>query len=794
MAFNLGNFDLGNILNTTGFESSFDVPMVEDAPTAPARASNLPTNLAGVQERLALTGGGRRTAYEEALANLPDNVRQSLENTQLPPGVRENLVLLGGEQEETYGEAGKYESPEQALANYSKEYQEVKDAVARNTVIYNMRNAYRNPERAASGVQAFNPQAGGAAQERLTNFLEQNNIPLSKEIDGKTYYLTLGTGMQGAGTNVLKEETGKKHKDGQWVVGGAPGTYSTQYIPPMSNMEKALSNPILNMAAGYFPGGSAILAGLKAASGMELSPTEILTLVGAAVDFSGIAEGATAVEAQAAAEVAVDNAFAAGTITSGAQAQALYESTLAAQSLAPSIFGVKVSDIAGLATGRTSFGDVMGSISKNAFPELTAAMEASQKAGVPEGVILNWSEKAIDAYEKGGTLDSATDAFNILRKTYLETEEKKAADDAQAKAAADAQAKAEQDRIAAEQAEADRLAEEARLAKEVETGITTGDGELPVTGITPDPVKGDQGEVDPIFDKEPIVFDPPAIDIGGGGGGDSGAGGDAGGDQGGGEAEGGDILLKQVYEAVLANELPIEDYIKMGGKFVEELRAGIPYEDVYGPPSERPIDTQPSPPLDDSGEPTEEDSTLGWDLLKFYEEFGGEVGDKAFEIADLNADGIVSADELKNYQETVVGGGAGTGTGVGGTDGTGTTGGVVTGGGETGDGTGTGGTGTGTGEGDGTGGGTGDGTGDGTGTGIGTDIAAGAGVPSATGMLGKAAPSTVELMFPELFKSKVVVGSDQEVSPFIKLQQRGLGVPANEGMLTNSNILRRYQA
>lgn len=754
MAFNLGNFDLGNILNTTGFESSFDVPMVEDAPaapTAPARASNLPTNLAGVQERLALTGGGRRTAYEEALANLPDNVRQSLENTQLPPGVRENLVLLGGEQEETYGEAGKYESPEQALANYSKEYQEVKDAVARNTVIYNMRNAYRNPERAASGVQAFNPQAGGAAQERLTNFLEQNNIPLSKEIDGKTYYLTLGTGMQGAGTNVLKEETGKKHKDGQWVVGGAPGTYSTQYIPPMSNMEKALSNPILNMAAGYFPGGSAILAGLKAASGMELSPTEILTLVGAAVDFSGIAEGATAVEAQAAAEVAVDNAFAAGTITSGAQAQALYESTLAAQSLAPSIFGVKVSDIAGLATGRTSFGDVMGSISKNAFPELTAAMEASQKAGVPEGVILNWSEKAIDAYEKGGTLDSATDAFNILRKTYLETEEKKAADDAQAKAAADAQAKAEQDRIAAEQAEADRLAEEARLAKEVETGITTGDGELPVTGITPDPVKGDQGEVDPIFDKEPIVFDPPAIDIGGGGGGDSGAGGDAGGDQGGGDSG-----------------------------------SGFPTDTVG------------------------EGDSFSYDPTQFAEQFGDTWLEASFGTLDADGDGIVTAAEMDSYERSLngdedtggsvigilpgKGDGAGTGTGVGGTDGTGTTGGVVTGGGETGDGTGTGGTGTGTGEGDGTGAGTGDGTGDGTGTGIGTDIAAGAGVPSATGMLGKAAPSTVELMFPELFKSKVVVGSDQEVAPFIKLQQRGLGVPANEGMLTNSNILRRYQA
>ena len=366
---------------------------------------SFPTTLKETQNVLALPEEEKKTAYEEAYANLPDNVREIIDNTQLPPRVRENLVLLGGQQETTYGEAGKYDSPEEALANYAKEYGEIKDAVATNTVIYNMQNAYRNPERAASGLQAFNPAAGGAAQERLTTYLEENNIPLSKEIDGKTYYLTLGTGMQGAGTNVLKEETGKTDPEGQWVVGGVPGTYSTQYIPPLSNMEKALSNPILTIGASFFPGGSAIVAGLKAISGMSLSPADVLTLVGAGLDISGALEGKSLAEAQAAADVAVDKAFAAGSITSGAQAQALYESTLAAASVAPEMFGIPLSDITGLATGRTDLGDVLGAATKNAFPELTASMEAAQKAGVPEGMILNWSQKAVDAYENTGSVD-----------------------------------------------------------------------------------------------------------------------------------------------------------------------------------------------------------------------------------------------------------------------------------------------------------------------------------------------------------------------------------------------------
>ena len=58
-------------------------------------------------------------------------------------------------------------------------------------------------------------------------------------------------------------------------------------------------------------------------------------------------------------------------------------------------------------------------------------------------------------------------------------------------------------------------------------------------------------------------------------------------------------------------------------------------------------------------------------------------------------------------------------------------------------------------------------------------------------MMGKAAPSTIQLMFPELFKSKVTVGSSQQVSPYARFRQRGLGVPDNQGMLTNSNRLRR---
>ncbi len=50
---------------------------------------------------------------------------------------------------------------------------------------------------------------------------------------------------------------------------------------------------------------------------------------------------------------------------------------------------------------------------------------------------------------------------------------------------------------------------------------------------------------------------------------------------------------------------------------------------------------------------------------------------------------------------------------------------------------------------------------------------------------------TTDLLFADLFKSNVNIGSNQEISPYV---QFGKQEPANQGMLTNQQleILKRY--
>ena len=50
---------------------------------------------------------------------------------------------------------------------------------------------------------------------------------------------------------------------------------------------------------------------------------------------------------------------------------------------------------------------------------------------------------------------------------------------------------------------------------------------------------------------------------------------------------------------------------------------------------------------------------------------------------------------------------------------------------------------------------------------------------------------TTDMVFADLFKSKIDIGSNQVVSPYVQLQRRGLQAPAQQGMLTNSNNFRR---
>jgi hypothetical protein len=325
---------------------------------------------------------------------------------------------------------------------------------------------------------------------------------------------------------------------------------------------------------------------------------------------------------------------------------------------------------------------------------------------------------------------------------------------------------------------------------------------------------------------EPIVYEPPVIpppptedadDGGAGSGADTGGtgtGGDVGGVDGGTVGEGDsntggspsdDVLLRQVYEAVLAGELSIEDYIKMGGRFADELRRGVPLEEAQGPYEEPIIDDGEPVSLDSNGEPTDPNADFIQPVDFFEDPF-----DPAFE-GGSGGSGDTGGGTTTGGGD---GSGGGTGSGAGGGEGTGSTTGGSTGGGDTGGGTGAGdGTGGGSGDGgevgDSTGGGdgtgTGDGSGDGTGSGDGSGDGDGDGDGSGIGIgsSGMLSPqrTTDDLFFKELFQMNTQARDTQQIvragQPLQTFQQRQRQLqPVDRprlGMLTDPELLKRYK-
>jgi hypothetical protein len=51
---------------------------------------------------------------------------------------------------------------------------------------------------------------------------------------------------------------------------------------------------------------------------------------------------------------------------------------------------------------------------------------------------------------------------------------------------------------------------------------------------------------------------------------------------------------------------------------------------------------------------------------------------------------------------------------------------------------------------------------------------------------------TTDLLFADLFKSNVQIGSNQEIAPYVRLQQPSINNPYSQGMLTNQDTTKRF--
>lgn len=218
------------------------------------------------------------TVVEDVIPTLARTPRKDME------------AKLAAAKDYNWNEATQYSSVTASQYGYAAEYADIVAQVADHSVLNNA-GAYRNEARASDGRQALNPQAQEAAITRINNYLDKNNLPLSKKINGQTVYLTLGeTGMQGAAdaiyrtdSGITDDQGGRNDNLGKFVSHGEVGTYSTIYQPPVSDMD----NPYVAVAAALIPGAGAMLSTIKGLSGETLHASDWGKIVTTGLELSG---------------------------------------------------------------------------------------------------------------------------------------------------------------------------------------------------------------------------------------------------------------------------------------------------------------------------------------------------------------------------------------------------------------------------------------------------------------------------------------------------------------------------
>ena len=189
-----------------------------------------------------------------------------------------------------WGEATQYTSTEEGLANYGTELANMEEQFREHTALNNAK-LMRN-EGYQESLLGYNPAGINATAERMLAYLETNNIPLSKEINGQTVYLNLGNDiMQAAADQIYYSDSGfdpadesrTGQTDGKFKDFAEVGTYSTVYIPP----EGAWDNPFMNIAGVLVPQFGVMLTVMKGLSGETLHASDWAKVAGPALEAAG---------------------------------------------------------------------------------------------------------------------------------------------------------------------------------------------------------------------------------------------------------------------------------------------------------------------------------------------------------------------------------------------------------------------------------------------------------------------------------------------------------------------------
>ena len=192
-----------------------------------------------------------------------------------------NLNTYQGMPDLDFGVGTQYDSPEEALGGYGDYFSNIQDQRKSAAGIINY-NQFDPSDFAREGT-AGSPQAviGVASGKSLADYITKNDIPLTKEVDGKTMYLT--TGDDNASFSLMPD----KYKGGELVAQGPVGTYSSVFVKDDNLVESFLKEPIINLAASFIPAGTLAMTAAKTAAGVEVSPMEIASSMLTGLEMAG---------------------------------------------------------------------------------------------------------------------------------------------------------------------------------------------------------------------------------------------------------------------------------------------------------------------------------------------------------------------------------------------------------------------------------------------------------------------------------------------------------------------------
>ena len=396
----------------------------------------------------------------------------------------------------------------------------------------------------------------------IVDFVEDNDIPLFKEVNGQKLYLNTGTSGSIAGI-------AKEGSDVVYQAYGPVGTYSTVAVPKDRSISGAFP-PILRTALAAFTGGAseAVLSAANAAAGQTLTTADWLNLAAGAVQLynssggftassgspitgttaprtlsemaeagdiisltvggGSIAEDALEDDDSAAVRAAIESAEQAKRdaeakrqAEESARAAAEAEAKRAAEESARAAAEAKrrEEEQAAAEAARAAAQAAADQAEEDRIAAERAAQAEADAAAALEQERLA-KEAEAERQRQQQIADEQAEAARVAEEARITAEraaqaeaERQAAAAAEAQRRAEAARVAEEARIAAEQAEADRLAAEAEAKRQTEVTVTDGDGEVvDITGDVPETTRVGE-EVDLEFEEVDITADPIEVEL-----------------------------------------------------------------------------------------------------------------------------------------------------------------------------------------------------------------------------------------------------------------------------------------